>query len=144
MYHGVRHSFSEGLDLRSLYLPVYIQYIYIYIYIYIYMLRIYINLLKMKYRIQFLKIKCSQTTRRVTRSDMKDSSIKLRMTALQQQARTPKKKRRGKDHSAGFRTQSARSGECGWRSPQSQLPPCLSSSGMGPRDHSEKELHIMN
>ncbi len=28
----------------------------------------------MKYSIQFLKIKCSQTTRQVTRSDMKDSS----------------------------------------------------------------------
>ncbi len=50
----------------------------------------------MKYSIQFLKIKCSQTTRRVTRSDMKDSSIKLRMTKLQQRARTPKKKGEGR------------------------------------------------
>ncbi len=32
----------------------------------------------MKYSIQFLKMKCSQTTRQVTRSDMKDSSINPR------------------------------------------------------------------
>ncbi len=34
----------------------------------------------MKCSIQFFKIKCSQTTRQVKWSDMKDSSIKLKMT----------------------------------------------------------------
>ncbi len=99
----------------------------------------------MKYGIQFLKIKCSQTTRPVTWSDMKDSSINPRTLQCMRCLGSACCSswlflKKGRGHSAGFpereldlrnagraRLQPVR--QIHVRSPRSKSPPCLSSSG---------------
>ncbi len=102
----------------------------------------------MKYGIQFLKIKCSQTPRPVTWSDMKDSSINPRTLQCMRCLCSACCSswlflKKGRGHSAGFPERELDLRNAGGdraspsptrpqihvRSPRSKSPPCLSSSG---------------